>query len=116
MVRKTIQDRVIKVVSQQLDVDFADIKPEHHLIDDLKADSLDFVELVMAIEMEFEIEIPDSEAEKLMTVQSIIDKMIAENPELVWTPKKEFNISLVYKGDILLNFKNIKIVKTYIYV
>lgn len=89
MAAKTVKERVIEVISQQLGIKSEDIKPEHHLIDDLKADSLDVVELVMEVEKEFEIEVPDSEAEKLMTVQSIIDKVFAEKPEFVWNLKMD---------------------------
>lgn len=85
---KTLEQRVIAVVADQLGVPEADVKTSHNLVDDLGADSLDSVELVMAIEQEFEIDIPDEIAEKLLTVQEIIDKVKAEKPDLVW-PKKE---------------------------
>lgn len=88
MATKTVPERVKEVISQQLGVDVAGINVEHHLVDDLKADSLDTVELVMAIENEFGIEIPDEEAEKLLTVQEIIEKVLAEKPELAWILKR----------------------------
>ena len=69
----TIEQRVIRVVAEQLGVTEKDIKTTAHFVDDLGADSLDAVELVMAFEDEFEIEIPDTEAEKLQTVQQTVD-------------------------------------------
>lgn len=69
----TIQDRVIASVSRQLNIKAEEIKLDHHLVNELGADSLDTVELLMDLEEEFEIEITDEEAEKLETVQSVID-------------------------------------------
>ncbi|VVE08730.1 acyl carrier protein [Pandoraea aquatica] len=68
-----IESRVKKIVAEQLGVAEADIKNESSFVNDLGADSLDTVELVMALEEEFEIEIPDEEAEKITTVQQAID-------------------------------------------
>ena len=68
-----IEQRVKKIVAEQLGVNEADIKNESSFVDDLGADSLDTVELVMALEEEFESEIPDEEAEKITTVQQAID-------------------------------------------
>lgn len=68
-----IQEQVVKVIAEQLNVEPEKIKPESHFIDDLGADSLDLVELVMALEKQFNCEIPDEEAEKITTVQSAID-------------------------------------------
>ncbi|MFT3803394.1 MAG: acyl carrier protein [Burkholderiaceae bacterium] len=70
---ENIEQRVKKIVAEQLGVNEADIKIESSFIDDLGADSLDTVELVMALEDEFETEIPDEEAEKITTVQQAID-------------------------------------------
>lgn len=70
-----VEQRVIKIVAEQLGLATGEVKPSHHLIDDLGADSLDSVELVMAIEDEFTIEIDDDTAEKLTTVQSIVDHL-----------------------------------------
>ena len=69
----TVEQRVKKIVAEQLGVNEADIKPESTFVDDLGADSLDTVELVMALEEEFECEIPDEEAEKITSVQQAID-------------------------------------------
>ncbi len=68
-----IESRVKKIVAEQLGVAEADIKNESSFVDDLGADSLDTVELVMALEDEFEMEIPDEQAEKITTVQQAID-------------------------------------------
>ena len=68
-----IEQRVRKIVAEQLGVKEADVKNESSFVDDLGADSLDTVELVMALEEEFECEIPDEEAEKITTVQLTID-------------------------------------------
>ena len=68
-----IVERVKKIVAEQLGVNEADIKNESSFVDDLGADSLDTVELVMALEEEFGAEIPDEEAEKITTVQAAID-------------------------------------------
>ena len=68
-----IELRVKKIVSEQLGADAATVKNESSFIDDLGADSLDTVELVMALEEEFDTEIPDEDAEKITTVQHAID-------------------------------------------
>ena len=69
----SIEERVKKSIVEQLGVKEEDVKPEASFVEDLGADSLDTVELVMALEEEFDIEIPDEEAEKITTVQSAID-------------------------------------------
>ena len=68
-----IEDRVKKIVAEQLGVKEEEVKAEASFFDDLGADSLDTVELVMALEEEFETEIPDEEAEKITTVQLAIN-------------------------------------------
>jgi acyl carrier protein len=70
---ENIEQRVKKIVAEQLGVNEADVKNESSFVNDLGADSLDTVELVMALEEEFECEIPDEEAEKINTVQQAID-------------------------------------------
>lgn len=74
---ENIEQRVKKIVAEQLGVNEADIKNESSFVDDLGADSLDTVELVMALEEEFECEIPDEAAEKITTVQQAIDYVSA---------------------------------------
>jgi acyl carrier protein len=69
----SVEDRVQKIVCEQLGVSFEEVKLEASFIDDLGADSLDTVELVMAFEEEFEIEIPDEEAEGIQTVKNAVD-------------------------------------------
>ena len=68
-----IEERVKKIVCEQLGVKEEDVKASSSFVDDLGADSLDTVELVMALEEEFETEIPDDEAEKITTVQLACD-------------------------------------------
>ncbi|HRQ04476.1 MULTISPECIES: acyl carrier protein [Nitrosomonas] len=68
-----IEQRIKKIVAEQLGVNEAEIKNESSFVNDLGADSLDTVELVMALEEEFECEIPDEQAEKINTVQEAID-------------------------------------------
>lgn len=69
----SVEDRVKKIVAEQLSVGEDQVKAESSFVDDLGADSLDTVELVMALEEEFEADIPDEEAEKIATVQDAID-------------------------------------------
>jgi acyl carrier protein len=74
---KEITEKVKQIVSEQLGVDEGEVTPSAAFVDDLGADSLDTVELVMALEEAFDIEIPDEDAEKIRTVQdaiSYIDK------------------------------------------
>ncbi|MEG4500550.1 acyl carrier protein [Microcoleus sp. F10-C6] len=65
--------KVQKIVAEQLEVDKSEVKPEANFANDLGADSLDTVELVMALEEEFDIEIPDEAAEGITTVQASVD-------------------------------------------
>ena len=71
--QKTIEQRVKEIIVNQLNVNEEQITPTASFLDDLGADSLDTVELVMALEDEFEMEIPDEQAEKITTVQQAID-------------------------------------------
>jgi acyl carrier protein len=75
--RKEVQSRVIKIIVEQLEIEESEVKLESNFIDDLGADSLDTVELVMALEEDFNLEIPDEEAEKITTVGSAIDHIAA---------------------------------------
>ncbi len=74
-----IEARVKKIVAEQLGVNEAEVKTASSFVDDLGADSLDNVELVMALEDEFGTEIPDEEAEKITTVQQAIDFVTAHS-------------------------------------
>jgi acyl carrier protein len=69
----SVEDQVRAIIAEQLGVKAEEIKNDASFVDDLGADSLDTVELVMALEEEFETEIPDEEAEKITTVQQAID-------------------------------------------
>ena len=73
MNKDEILKKVKGITSEQLGVDDSQITPEAKFIDDLGADSLDTVELMMALEEEFNLEIPDEEAEKLITVEKVVD-------------------------------------------
>jgi acyl carrier protein len=68
-----IQDKMIDIIVEQLSIERDKVVPGASFVDDLGADSLDLVELIMAMEEEFEVEIPDEEAEKIVTVQHAID-------------------------------------------
>ena len=70
-----LKERIVELISNQLGVEQADITPDASVVDDLGADSLDVVELIMALEEEFNLEIPDAEAEKITNVQNIFDYM-----------------------------------------
>ncbi len=74
-----VNAKVIKIISEQLGVPEGDVKLESSFVNDLGADSLDTVELVMALEEEFGVEIPDEDAEKIGTVQSAIDYIKAKS-------------------------------------
>ena len=69
----SVEERVKKIVLEQLGVNEGEVKPGASFVDDLGADSLDTVELVMALEEEFDCEIPDDQAEKITTVQQAVD-------------------------------------------
>jgi acyl carrier protein len=70
-----IKNRIVEIIANQLGIEEDDVTAEASVIDDLGADSLDVVELVMALEEEFDLEIPDEEAEKITSVQNIFDYM-----------------------------------------
>ncbi|MCX7183264.1 MAG: acyl carrier protein [Nitrosospira sp.] len=70
---ENLEQRIKKIVAEQLGVNETEVKNESSFVEDLGADSLDTVELVMALEEEFECEIPDEQAEKINTVQQAID-------------------------------------------
>ena len=70
-----MKDKVVEIIANQLGIDHGDVTPEASVVDDLGADSLDVVELVMALEEEFNLEIPDEEAEKIKSVNDIFSHM-----------------------------------------
>jgi len=71
-------EKIKKIIVDQLGVDESEVTPEASFVDDLGADSLDTVELVMALEEEFGIEIPDEDAEKLLTIEDVINYIEAK--------------------------------------
>jgi len=71
--KKELIEKVKQIISEQLGVDEGEVTPSASFVDDLGADSLDQVELVMALEENFDLEIPDEDAEKIRTVQDAID-------------------------------------------
>ncbi len=73
---RDVEARVKKIIATNLDVEANDIKPESSFINDLGADSLAIVELVLALEEEFELDIPDEETEKIRTVQDAVSYII----------------------------------------
>jgi len=73
---QAIEDKVIEIISEQMGADKAEITRETSFINDLNADSLDTVELVMEFEDEFDMSIPDEEAEKIQTVGAAIDYIV----------------------------------------
>ncbi len=75
----SVVDKVKKIVADKLSVDIAEIVPESSFVDDLGADSLDLVELIMSMEEEFDIEISDEDAEKLVTVKDAIEYISAHS-------------------------------------
>ena len=70
---ETVEEKIKKIICEQLDVAEKDVVPEASFVDDLGADSLDQVELIMAMEEEFDVSIPDEDAEKIGTVQDALD-------------------------------------------
>jgi len=70
-----IKNRIVEIIANQLGIEEEDIAGDASVVDDLGADSLDVVELVMALEEEFNLEIPDEEAENIINVQNIFDYM-----------------------------------------
>ncbi|MEY7999586.1 acyl carrier protein [Clostridium sp. Mt-5] len=74
-------EKVQKLISEQLGIDSQEINLESSFVDDLGADSLDIVELIMALETEFDLEIPDEEAEKVKTVGDVVEYIKAHTEE-----------------------------------
>ena len=70
-----MKDKIVEIIANQLGIERGDVTPEASVVDDLGADSLDVVELIMALEEEFNLEIPDEEAEKIKSVKDIFQHM-----------------------------------------
>jgi len=75
----SVKDKVAKIISDKLSVDMKEIVPEASFVDDLGADSLDLVELIMSMEEEFDIDISDEDAEKMVTVKDAFDYIDAHS-------------------------------------
>jgi len=73
----SVEEKIKKIIAEKLSVDLAEVVPEAAFVDDLGADSLDLVELIMSMEEELDIEISDDDAEKLVTVKDAIDYVAA---------------------------------------
>ncbi|MCL4134935.1 UNVERIFIED_CONTAM: hypothetical protein GTU68_029231 [Idotea baltica] len=71
MSNSSVEEKTKEIIVDQLNVSAEDVKPEASFIEDLGADSLDIVELIMALEEEYDLEIPDEDAEKIQTVQDV---------------------------------------------
>ncbi|MDL2268814.1 acyl carrier protein [Desulfosarcina sp. OttesenSCG-928-A07] len=69
----SVEDRVKKIIAEKLSVDLAEVVPEASFVDDLGADSLDLVELIMSMEEEFDVDISDEDAETLRTVKDVLE-------------------------------------------
>ena len=78
MEAKSVEERVKNIIVEQLRVEPEQVKPEAQFVNDLGADSLDTVELIMALEEEFDVEIPDEQAEKIKTVGEAIEHIKAK--------------------------------------
>lgn len=74
-------DKIKNLISEQLGIDAEEVTVESSFIDDLGADSLDIVELIMALETEFDLEIPDEDAEKITTVSDVVEYIKAHTEE-----------------------------------
>ena len=72
----SLEDKIKKIIAEKLGVDLDEVIPEASFVDDLGADSLDLVELIMSIEEEFDIEISDEDAEKLLTVKNALEYVV----------------------------------------
>jgi acyl carrier protein len=70
-----MKKRIVQIIAKQLGIEETEVSAQSSVVEDLGADSLDVVELIMAIEEEFDLEIPDTEAEKIVSVQNILDYM-----------------------------------------
>ena len=75
----SVEDKVKKIIAEKLSVDMEEIVPEASFVDDLGADSLDLVELIMSMEEEFDTDISDEDAEKIVTVKDAIDYISAQS-------------------------------------
>ncbi len=75
-------EKIAEIIAEQLNVDVSEVKPEASFKEDLEADSLDLFELVMALEEEYDVEIPSEDLEKILTVKDIMDYLAAKGVDL----------------------------------
>jgi acyl carrier protein len=75
----SVEDKVKKLIAEKLSVDIEEVVPEASFVEDLGADSLDLVELIMSMEEEFDVDISDEDAEKIMTVKDAFDYVSAQS-------------------------------------
>ena len=73
----SVEDKIKKIIAEKLSVDLGEVVPDASFVDDLGADSLDLVELIMSMEEEFDIEISDEKAEEMVTVKDAINYVVA---------------------------------------
>jgi acyl carrier protein len=73
----SVEDKIKKIIAEKLSVELEEVVPDANFVDDLGADSLDLVELIMSMEEEFDIEISDEKAEEMVTVKNALDYVVA---------------------------------------
>ena len=100
----SVDEKIAKIICEQLDVPEKDVVPEASFVDDLGADSLDQVELIMAMEEEFDISIPDEDAEKIATVKDAVDLCQGGSLMIVVSPNHFFRESHQIHMKHLQNF------------
>ena len=101
-----VLNKVVDIVCEQLGADKGDVKSDSSFVEDLGADSLDTVELVMAFEEEFGLDIPDEEAEKITTIQSAVDWIESNSQKTSFFPNAYFSFVVTSLNQTYRNTKN----------
>ena len=101
-----VLNKVVDIVCEQLGADKGDVKSDSSFVEDLGADSLDTVELVMAFEEEFGLDIPDEEAEKITTIQSAVDWIQSNSQKTSFFPNAYFSFGVTSLNKTYRNSKN----------